>query len=1000
MGRRFALAIGCFLLTASLVHGQITVNTIHVTPAFRQILVCAYINPGNNTQAVLSVTYRAQGTSAWIPAPAGERSTNDPFWLSTVIFGLAESTAYEVHAVVTNPSGVVNGDQTFNVTTRSTVAPSGTGSTYHVSSAGNDTTGDGTSGNPWKSLTRADTVAAPGDTVLVHDGTYTDIQTMTHSGSLAGGYISYIAAPGETPVFDGSDPVYTIPNSGNRFAPVPGRPGVFSTSPGYEPVYVAADADRLYNYAYDENVPLDSLTAGTVTHYGTSYAVAGWLYQSGTLYVHLTGGADPDTVSMHLVQSGTRIQINNADYIALRGLTVRYTAAGIRVRGSHTATDQQPAGRNAWIDSNHLDHINSNGILTTGWTSCSGTVDTDASIGAPGAVLIGNTIQDAANTTAWPWDIKKGTDAENSAFNLNGGDGAIVRENTMHDIFNGVGASNWGDCFWDNFPLESAGMNRNAVIELNTMTDIGDDITEPEGAIINFVMQENKGLRVHTGISMAPIGEGPVWVVRNEVIDYVESCLKFWDGLSVDRGRILIYHNTFSTSLPGGTALLVYPSSDFDVKVKMRNNIFVGAGMPVDAGDPNWGTNVSLDYDAFFSTTNAVPAVMWQYPAQVTCGGGGNNDHCWYDSVSEWIADTLAVGYPQEQNGMYADPLFVDPLNHDLRLSDGSQLIDQGVVITGINDDYMGTAPDRGAYEHSGAPSNDDCVTARIISSTPYTHAMDTTTATTVGSDPAPCAGTGANSVWYRYTPPLDTTITADTFGSAYDTVLSVWTGGCSGPWTAVTCNNDSGGAQSEVSFSAAAGTTYYFLVSDAASGGGALSFHLSINPSYLFFDDFEDGDASDWTHTSGAWTVTAGELTGISRKKADNLAPFAGCSSCSIETTMNAGAGAKASLLAWYMNKKTLVELMQNEPGDRWILKQKNNGATVLKWVIKQPINPNTEYKVAISYDGTQFLVSVDDVVIITTPAAAPVSGNVGFRVKSAIGANATARFQQIAVW
>ncbi len=44
--------------------------------------------------------------------------------------------------------------------------------TYYVRKAGNDTTGDGSTGNPWLTLSKAMTVIAAGDTVNVGDGTY------------------------------------------------------------------------------------------------------------------------------------------------------------------------------------------------------------------------------------------------------------------------------------------------------------------------------------------------------------------------------------------------------------------------------------------------------------------------------------------------------------------------------------------------------------------------------------------------------------------------------------------------------------------------------------------------------------------------------------------------------------------------------------------------------------------------------------------------------------
>jgi hypothetical protein len=89
--------------------------------------------------------------------------------------------------------------------------------------------------------------------------------------------------------------------------------------------------------------------------------------------------------------------------------------------------------------------------------------------------------------------------------------------------------------------------------------------------------------------------------------------------------------------------------------------------------------------------------------------------------------------------------------------------------------------------------------------------------------------GTRAKSVWYRYTALADGTLTANTFGSSYDTILAAYTGSC-GAFTAVpaACNDDSGGLQSRISFQARGGVTYYFLVTAYRNDGGTLRFQLS----------------------------------------------------------------------------------------------------------------------------------------------------------------------------
>ena len=54
--------------------------------------------------------------------------------------------------------------------------------TYYIATTGNDTTGNGSSGNPWATISKAHTSASSGDTIICKDGTYTWVsQTFTKS---------------------------------------------------------------------------------------------------------------------------------------------------------------------------------------------------------------------------------------------------------------------------------------------------------------------------------------------------------------------------------------------------------------------------------------------------------------------------------------------------------------------------------------------------------------------------------------------------------------------------------------------------------------------------------------------------------------------------------------------------------------------------------------------------------------------------------------------------
>jgi len=120
-------------------------------------------------------------------------------------------------------------------------------------------------------------------------------------------------------------------------------------------------------------------------------------------------------------------------------------------------------------------------------------------------------------------------------------------------------------------------------------------------------------------------------------------------------------------------------------------------------------------------------------------------------------------------------------------------------------------------------PQNDACLSPLAIATLPFTTSLDTAAATAAQDDPVLCSGgQGSNTVWYRISVQTDTVMGIDTAGSGYDTVLSVFTGGC-GSLTRIACNDDfAGGAAgaSLLTFQATSGVVYLIDVAGKGSGG------------------------------------------------------------------------------------------------------------------------------------------------------------------------------------
>ena len=124
------------------------------------------------------------------------------------------------------------------------------------------------------------------------------------------------------------------------------------------------------------------------------------------------------------------------------------------------------------------------------------------------------------------------------------------------------------------------------------------------------------------------------------------------------------------------------------------------------------------------------------------------------------------------------------------------------------------------------APSNDDCADAPVIGDGSFAGA--TTGATIDGL--ASCGYSGLSpDVWFKYVSTTSGRVFANTFGSDYDTVLSVHTICFGGAEEQLTCNDNAFGLQSAVGFYAEAGAEYYIRISGFLGATG--SYTLNIGP-------------------------------------------------------------------------------------------------------------------------------------------------------------------------
>ncbi len=110
--------------------------------------------------------------------------------------------------------------------------------------------------------------------------------------------------------------------------------------------------------------------------------------------------------------------------------------------------------------------------------------------------------------------------------------------------------------------------------------------------------------------------------------------------------------------------------------------------------------------------------------------------------------------------------------------------------------------------------SNDGAASAAVIGSLPFNASLSTAAYGAETGDPTTCVGATGQTAWYRYTPASTQQVTFSTIGSAYDTVLTLHTGGPGAFSAAIACVDDSNGTQQSVlSATLTAGTSYWLMV-------------------------------------------------------------------------------------------------------------------------------------------------------------------------------------------
>lgn len=529
------------------------------------------------------------------------------------------------------------------VTTRSEVFPPATNRTRHVAVTGDDTNDGLSFSNAFRTLGRALTGVQAGDRIVLYDGRYGEGDHEIYTSGRADAPIVIEAAPGARPVLDGTDtnfaPSWTLYDAAHQ---------LYRTACTSQPQNAYLNGGQFYHYNDLEDLRTNRWGQSTGYHADGAY-----------LYARFGGGDPPSTNTVTIPCRSTALQLVNVKHFQLRGLTFCYYGRSLY----HKAVYLYMADSNVVEDCTFHHNGVSVGIK----------YDADHN-------LVQRCAFDESPADVFAWSaVKNGdTDYESGGVVVYGSSqtnsGNVIRFNRFEHLFDG--AHLYSEL--DDGPTKHMDFHGNIVLHC------GDDALETDGVGSNNRIYNNVFRDFLTGISVAPAALGPTYIFRNVLADWHPA--EIYEGYPFKFNHsahdppsiawVYLYHNTCLTEVPGQDGFLFKSYSGW-TNVISRNNLYAGTSYALES----WSTQnpVDFDYDALY-TTNATRLVRW----------AGVN----YGTVAAFYAAT-----GQEEHGASAPPGLVDAAGGDFRPRSDSLLVDRGVAVPGINDDYAGAAPDIGAFE-------------------------------------------------------------------------------------------------------------------------------------------------------------------------------------------------------------------------------------------------------------------------------------------------------------
>lgn len=557
-------------------------------------------------------------------------------------------------------------------------------SVYYVSTKGSDITGTGTLSNPWKTIQKAADTMKAGDTCIIRGGTYQETVTLRTSGTSANP-INFKAYTGENVTVSGADPVTGWEHySGSIYY------AEMTDSLGTKD-QIFVNKQMQFEARWPNSPTLDPLnsTLATVDSGSATTIKDGDLTQAPGYWVGKTVWSVPGT-----------------GYKSYRSTITSSSDGSITFDNMATA----PTGGNNYYITGNLEDLDSAGE----WYYDSMT--SRLYLWAPGGVDP-NTLTVEAKQRTYAFDL-----SSRSYINITG----------INIFASSIKMSNSNYCKVSNMIAEYVSHDSDVTSQYSTGIFMSGTNNELRDSTLTY----------SSGNLVSIQGTGNK--VINNLIHEANYSAADIPAIYLLGANHLISHNTVYNA---GRHLIFMPTQNSQIQY---NDLYNAGKLTRDLGilyDFAWngegteihhnyihdnlaknysGTGVYLDNGSkgYIVHHNVVwgnyTAIRLNTPSNFnliynnTTYSNGNVGYWGSNFQSDMYGDrifnnifTTAFTLPDthtEGNNITSEtnPLFVNPTAYDFRLKSASPAIDAGAIIPGITDDYVGAAPDIGAYEFGG----------------------------------------------------------------------------------------------------------------------------------------------------------------------------------------------------------------------------------------------------------------------------------------------------------